>query len=490
MKLIPAVTYDRYSSDNQKAESITAQLRYNHEYAKKHGYEIIKDYIDEAQTGKSDNRDQFQQMLTDAKSGLFQVVICHKVDRFARNRTESAIHKYNLKKQNVKVVFSGQAIDDSPEGQLMEGILESMAEYYSLNLAKETMKGLRENAFQCKFNGGYVAFGYSIEPVTKTYVINEQEAFYVKYIFEAYLKEKKYREIIEDLNKWGVKSRFGREFTESSLHDLLQNEKYMGVYTFNKRTPRAMDGKRTGAFKEDDEIIRVPGGVPAIIDEEAFIMVQEKLKKKRRTTKAKEPYLLSGLVFCGECNKPMCGNRKHNGYGKIYAYYRCNGRCGNKEIDKEFLEQLVYDKLTNNIFSKKALSSLSKKLNAYMNSKRSAEKERVESLKSRIDSIAFEQNNIVNAIAQGYNQPIFQKKLSDLDEELKQIRYEYELLRIKLETQGLTANEIDIRLKEQREYIISKNALEVKQFISNYVESVIIYKDAMEFNLMFDDIPI
>ncbi|URZ07567.1 recombinase family protein [Clostridium felsineum] len=489
--MLKGVTYNRFSSNMQREESIDAQIRFNHDYAKRNNIEVMKDYIDEAISGKTDDRPGFQKMLEDAKLGMFDVVICHKVDRFARNRIESAINKYNLRKCNIKVLFSGQAIDDSPEGQLMEGILESFAEYYSLNLAKETMKGLRENAYKCKFNGGYVPFGFSIDPETKKYLINTNEAPYVQMIFKMFVNGTKYKDIIKTLDDLGITTRFGRKFTEPTLHDLLCNEKYAGIYTFNKRTSRSIDGKRNGRLKKsDEEIISIPGGIPQIIDTDTFIQAQEKLCLKKRTTRAKEIYLLSGLIYCGSCGKPYCGNRKHNGFGKIYTMYRCNGRCENKEIDKDFLEEMVFTNLINNIFSKKALKELSKKLNEYLKSKRQSENKKLEVLSSKLKEISFEQNNIVNAIAKGYDNPIFKKRLSELDAESKNIKYEYDILKIKLDSQAITPNRIDKILQDQRTYVLNKNLVEVKKFIASYVDSIIVYENDIEINLKFDSIPI
>lgn len=489
--MLRGATYNRFSSDNQRTESIDAQLRFNYEYAKKNSIEIVKDYIDEAKSGKTDDREAFQQMLADAKSGLFDVVICHKVDRFARNRIDSAINKYNLQKQEVKVVFSGQNIDESPEGQLMEGILESFAEYYSLNLAKETMKGLMENAHKCRFNGGYVPFGYSIEPLTKKYIINEKEARYVKLIFDRFLDGAKFDDIIEELNLQGVVTRFGRQFSQTSLHELLKNEKYAGIYVFNQRTSRNIDGMRNNrSRKESDKVIRIPGGIPQIIETEVFLMTQEKMNLRKRTTRAKELYLLTGLVYCSECGRPYCGNRKYGGSGNLYTTYRCNGRCGNKEVDKDFIENYVYEKIESEIFNVKALNNLSKKLNDYVKNTRKIESAKLASLKNRISEIQFEQNNIINAISKGYDQPVFKQKLTEYDEELKNIKYEMHILNIKLESQSITPRQIDESLKEQRQFIEERNFHEIKKFISNYVETVIVSGDGISVKLNFDNIPI
>jgi site-specific DNA recombinase len=492
MKMLRGVTYNRFSSENQRAESIDAQKRFNHEYAKKNNIQIIKDYSDEAVSGKTDDRPAFQQMLSDAKHGFFDMVICHKVDRFARNRIESAINKYNLRKANVKVVFSGQSIDDSPEGQLMEGILESFAEYYSLNLAKETMKGLRENALKCKFNGGYVPFGYTVDPETKYYSVNDEEAPMVQLIFKMYCDGMTYPKIAAKLNEMGARTRMGREFTFGTIHDILRNDKYIGIYTFNRRMSRSIDGKRNNRSRKDDsEIIRIPGGIPQIVPTELFLEAQRAMDRaKRATRKAKEIYLLSGLVICGECGKPYCGNRKHNGSGNIYSSYRCNGRCGNIEINKDRLENLVFQELIDNIFSKRALKSLVKKLNEYLKTKKTNESKQVEVLKSRIENIAMEQNNIITAIAKGYDQPIFKQKLNELDDQLKVYRYEYEMLKIKLEESEFTQEQIERNLMDQRQHVLNRDLIESKHFISTYVESIVVGKDDIEVNLKYESMPL
>jgi site-specific DNA recombinase len=162
--MLKAAAYARFSSDRQREESVEAQLRDNKKYALKNNLSVVKEYVDRAETGRTtENREEFQRMIQDSKDGKFDVIIVHKVDKFARNRYESAIYKHNLKKHGVKVAYSAQAIDDSPEGVLMEGMLESFAEYYSLNLGVEVMKGLKENALKAQFNGGAPPLGYDVD---------------------------------------------------------------------------------------------------------------------------------------------------------------------------------------------------------------------------------------------------------------------------------------------------------------------------------------
>ena len=153
-----AVIYARYSSHSQRDESIEGQLRECHEYAIKNDYIILEEYCDKAMTGKNDNRAGFQKMIKDAKNNKFNYVLVYKLDRFARNRYDSAMYKNMLKKHNVKVISIKENISDAPEGIILESVLEGMAEYYSANLSQNIKRGMVENALQCKFNGSGETF--------------------------------------------------------------------------------------------------------------------------------------------------------------------------------------------------------------------------------------------------------------------------------------------------------------------------------------------
>lgn len=200
-----AVAYCRYSSDNQREESIEAQVRAIEEYAEKNNIEIIRIYADEAKSATTDDRPQFLQMIKDSEMNIFQAVIVHKLDRFARNRYDNAFYKRLLKKNGIRLISVLEPLDDSPESIILESVLEGMAEYYSRNLAREVMKGLKENAFQAKFNGGIAPLGYDIKD--GYYVINEKEAEAVKLIFKMYNDGYSYGCIIDELNLRGYKTK-------------------------------------------------------------------------------------------------------------------------------------------------------------------------------------------------------------------------------------------------------------------------------------------
>ena len=202
---IPKVAqYARFSSDNQRSESIDAQIRAMNQFCKQNHWQVVSTYTDEARSATTDNRPQFQQMIADSGKGLFDIVLVHKLDRFSRDRYDSAIYKKKLKKNHVKLCSVLERMDDSPESIMMEAVLEGMSEYYSKNLAREVMKGMNETALQCKHTGGCPPLGYDLDE-NRHLVINEQEAQAVKIIFQMFAEGYGYTAIIDHLNAHGTR---------------------------------------------------------------------------------------------------------------------------------------------------------------------------------------------------------------------------------------------------------------------------------------------
>lgn len=297
-----AVAYARYSSDNQSDESIDGQLRAIRKYAEANNIIIISEYIDRAKSATSAKRPAFQKMLADAKLKNFDIVIVHKLDRFSRDKYDFAVSRRLLKNNNVKLVSILENLDDTPEAIILESLLEGMAQYYSANLSREVKKTMKEHALQGKHMGGIPPLGFDVDPLTKQYVLHEQEALVVKLIFQLYLDGHGYMSIIETLNSKEYKTKKGGAFGKNSLHEILKNEKYTGTLVYNRAAAKNTYGKRNNhRNKSDDEIIRLEGKIPIIISKEDFQKVQEKMrknKKKAGSYKAKHIYLLSGLIYC------------------------------------------------------------------------------------------------------------------------------------------------------------------------------------------------
>lgn len=319
--------YARFSSDNQRSESIDAQVRAMERYCEHNHMIIVEIYVDEAKSATSDKRPSFQRMIEDSKNHAFDVVLVHKLDRFSRNRYDSAMYKHTLKINGVRVFSVLENLDDTPESIMLEAMLEGMSEYYSKNLAREVMKGLQENALQCKHTGGHPPLGYYVDE-NKKLAVNKEEAEAVRLIFSRYASGYSYDEIITELNRKNYKTKNGNTFRKNSLYDILINEKYSGVYVYNKSSSKNLYGKRNNhSYKQDDDIIRIPNGCPQIVDTETFNRVQDKIKENKQAAgryKTKHKYLLSGLVFCGECGRRMSGNRRYSGRNKsLCVTYRC-----------------------------------------------------------------------------------------------------------------------------------------------------------------------
>ena len=161
-----AVIYARYSSDRQREESIEGQLRECTDYAMKNNLTLLGTYVDRALSARTADRPDFQRMIADSAKGLFDVVLVWKLDRFSRDRYDSAHYKHVLKKNGVRVISIKENISDGPEGIILESMLEGYAEYYSAELAQKIRRGQHDNAMKCMNNGGNIPLGYYVDKAT------------------------------------------------------------------------------------------------------------------------------------------------------------------------------------------------------------------------------------------------------------------------------------------------------------------------------------
>ena len=318
--------YARYSSDKQTEQSIEGQLQTCHEYAKRNNYTVIGEYIDRALTGKSDDRPAFQRMIADSAKKLFQAVLVYQLDRFSRNRYDSATYKAKLKKNGVRVLSARENISDDASGILMESVLEGMAEYYSVELAQKVKRGMNLNAEKGLSNGGTIPLGFRI--VDKRYHLDHDVVPFVRRIFEMYAEGQRYVDITTYLNAHQNRTASGALFNKSSLHTLLKNRKYIGIYKYGD--------------------VEIPDGVPRIVSDELFYKVAEIMahnKKAPGRMRAKEEYLLTTRLFCGHCRDFMVGVSGKSPSGRVHHYYSCNNArrktCHKRNVPKNYLEDLV-----------------------------------------------------------------------------------------------------------------------------------------------------
>ena len=284
-----AVIYARYSSDNQREESIEGQLRECTAFAEKNDITILRHYIDRAFSAKTDNRPAFQEMIRDSGKKLFDAIIVWKLDRFARNRYDSARYKAALKKNGVKVVSATEVISEGAEGIILESVLEGYAEYYSADLSEKVIRGMTENVLKCKFNGGSKPLGYIIDE-EKHYQPDPMTAPLILEAFQRYDEGLTMKEIEIWLNEQGLKSRQGRAMSYNSVEHMLKNRRYIGEIRFRD--------------------VIIPDAIPAIVPKDLFDRVQAQIEKNKKAParhKAEDDYLLTTKLFCGRCGAYLFG---------------------------------------------------------------------------------------------------------------------------------------------------------------------------------------
>lgn len=321
------VIYARFSSHSQTEQSIEGQLKVCYEYAESNHYAVVGEYIDRAISGTTDNRAEFQRMISDSDKHTFEGVLVYQLDRFARNRYDSAINKAKLKKNGIRVLSAKENIADDASGILVEGVLESMAEYYSVELSQKIHRGMAINAEKCLSNGSNPGLGFKVDAERRFYV-DEEEAAIVREIYERYASGETKAEIIRDLKRRRVKTSLGKEFSPNSLSRLLSNKRYIGVYLYK--------GKET------------PGRMPRILDDDLFYRVQSMMNKNKNAparTHGEGEYLLTTKLFCGHCKEMMVGYGGTSKTGRQYHYYMCKNarrkKCDKKIVSKSYIEDRV-----------------------------------------------------------------------------------------------------------------------------------------------------
>ena len=491
--MLLAVAYCRFSSDNQREESIDAQLRAIKEYAKRNDIEITKVYKDEAKSATTDDRPQFLKMISDSKLGEFDAIIVHKLDRFSRNRYDSAVYKKKLKDNGVTLISVLEHLDGSPESIILESLLEGMAEYYSKNLAREVMKGMKETALQCKHTGGKPPLGYDVAP-DKTYIINKTEAQIVRLIFKMYVDGFSYAKIINKLNIEGYKTKKGKSFGKNSIYSILSNEKYCGTYIFN-RSSKKVNGKRNNnKSKPDDQIIRIKDGMPRIIPDETWNIVKNKMvsnKRRGASYAAKEIYLLSGIIFCGKCGGAMVGNRRFAGRNKtLYCTYECSARkrnhtCDAKSINKEFIEEAVMNQLVHDLFAPEAMNKIVDKVVDYAETQSGHIEGDIKQLESELASIQNQIDNIVNAIADGMFHSSMKEKMDNLEARKSKTAIELEEAKRQRKVNLPSKKLVKAYIQKDAD-IKEKSPEEQKHIIQTYVKKVVVYNDIIEVYTIVD----
>jgi site-specific DNA recombinase len=340
-----AVAYYRYSSSNQKGESIEAQQLAVRSWCEQNNVTLIKEYIDRAESATTDERTEFQEMINQLLSGIIRVDLCltDKTDRFARNRRDAIVHKYDLNEKGIRY----EAVLMPTHGNIfLQAIYEAKDEDYSKNLSEEVKRKMRTHALKSKHLGGIPPLGLDVVEVNKIkqYQINPREQEAVNIMVDMTLEGAGYSEILRVLNEKGYRTKTGKNFGKNSIYEILRNPKIAGIYTYGLTTGgKKMKGRNHHKKNVTDEVVRIPGALPEVVPFEKWIALQKFLDNRKRTTprrKGEIDYLLTGKLVCGVCGGACVGNSKWNRHKTVHHYlYICNTRKRTKQCDNPFIRK-------------------------------------------------------------------------------------------------------------------------------------------------------
>lgn len=473
-----AVIYARYSSDNQREESIEGQIRECTAYAEKNGITILRHYIDRALSAKTDNRPEFQNMIKDSGKRLFDMVIVWKLDRFARNRYDSARYKTTLKKNGVKVVSATEIISNGSEGILLESLLEGYAEYYSADLAEKVSRGMTENVLKSKYNGGNRTMGYVIDS-DRHFQPDPLTAPFIREVFQRYAEGATMTEIRDWLNEQGVRNTRGQKMNYGSIQRILNNRRYIGEYTFRGTVS--------------------PEGIPALVTRELFDRVQERMAKNRKAParyKAEEEYLLTTKLFCGYCGAYLCGESGVSHTGKVHRYYKCvsvkkkRTECHKKSVRKDWIEDLVVSETMKMVMDDQVIEAIVSMLMDLQD----RENVNLPLYEQQLREVDRAIENLLNAIQQGILTKSTKARLEELEASKEDL--ETRIACEKLAKPRISAEFITFWLQRFRKLDVRQESHR-KMLIDTFINAIFLYDDkvVLTFNykegtktITFDDL--
>lgn len=466
-ELMNAVIYARYSSDNQREESIEGQLRECKEYADSNDMYIVDTYIDRALSAKTDNRPDFQKMIKDSASGAFDIVIVWKLDRFARNRYDSAHYKSVLQKNGVRVVSATEKISQTSEGILLESLLEGMAEYYSAELAEKVTRGLTENALKCKYNGGTLPIGYTTDK-NQNYIIDPITAPAVLDAFTHYAEGATMQEITNELNLKGIRTTKNTRITLNTVTRMLHNRRYIGEYRYKE--------------------IVTPNGIPAIVPEDLFERVQDMMKANKKAPakhKAEDEYLLTTKLFCGKCKCLMVGESGTSKTKFVHRYYKCvsvknHKGCDKKTVKKDWIEDIVISHLMKIVFDDELMDKLADALLEHLGKENST----LPILQKQFSEVQKNIDNMLNAIQQGIFTPSTKERLELLEREKTELSVQ--IMKEEMSKPKLTKEQILFWIYKFRK-LNPKKLDHRRRLINSFLNSVYLYDDKIIIDCNYQD---
>jgi len=464
------VIYARFSSHNQREESIEQQVAECKAFAALSGISVVGVYADSAKTGRTDRRPQFQKLQREAAKGDFNYIIAYKSNRIARNILNALMFENEMEKLGIKVVYAKEEFGNNAAGRFALRTMMNVNQFFSENMAEDIKRNQADNALNCRANGP-APYGYKTGDDGK-FAIDENAAAVVREIYNRIANGEKFVEISEDLNRRGIKTKNGNEWGKSSFFTILHNERYTGVYIFND--------------------VRIEGGMPVIIERGLFDKVQKMLKSKKNPQGRKREddgiYLLTGKLFCGKCKSHMIGMSGTSKTGDSHYYYICNekrskGNCDKKAVRRDFIESEVARAIREYILQPSVMEWIVSQVLDYQNSN---EKQiEISNLQERQREVKKSIANVMLAIDQGIITASTKEHLQELESEKAQL--EARILVAQGEAgKAVTRESLLAYLEHFKEANIENKDCQ-KELFDAFVKAVYLYDDHIKLTFDIND---
>lgn len=396
------VIYARYSAGSgQTDQSIEGQVRECKAYIKKNKLQLVGIYADRHITGRTDQRPEFQKMISDAEAGAFDVLVVYTTDRFSRDKYDSAIYKRKLKDCGVQIRYAAENIPEGPEGILLEALMEGWAQYYSEELSRKILRGMHDTAYKKKSTGSKAPIGYRVG-ADQQYEIDPDVAPHVVHAFEMYLEGATFADISRYFGEHDIRTGRGNLINGNAVRKLLTSKRYIGEY------------------KWADVVIE--GGMPAIVPEDLFYMVQKKIEKNHKPHAKSAEYYLSGKLFCGCCGSNYKGVSGTSKTGEKHYYYKCTGKdCDVPNLPARDFESFIASEVADSLLDPDALDMIVQKLCEYQKKDAPAAAMEPEKKLARVEK---QLDALVYNLSQRPGSDALLNKLDELEAEREELRAE------------------------------------------------------------------
>ena len=479
----PAALYARVSSDRQDVDlSVAAQMRALRDHSRKNGYLVAREYVDEAESGRIADRPEFRKMIEAASkpNAPFREILVWKFSRFTRKREHAVAFKSMLRRKGVRVVSITEQADDTPTGKLLEGIIESVDEFYSENLAQEVVRGMREAASRGFWVASYAPYGYNRVmvqdgPKKRPTLETEPDSFrVVRRIFDMAEAGKGMTDIARTLNDEGIASPKGKLWGKTSVHAILINEAYTGTLVWGVNA------------KDKADPVRVEEAFPAIVTTAQFRRVRKlmhsRAPKRRNPRRVASPFILSGLVKCRTCRRALTGQYSKSGQ---FPYYVCQslmkrgkGACDAPRLNARRFEELVVGKIRTNILTESNIRDLVKVVDEEMDGVAREQRKRLETIDNELEDVKRKLGRIWHIIE------TTDIEMADAAARIREHRDRQELLEDRAaEARAVLAQRrsvlddvetIAAYAKEMRDFLKESELTERKAFIESFVKEIVV----------------